>query len=208
MQQTKSLQKELAARDAEISKMKDRSVDLSSSLQEVEAENRLLTAKLANLRNNSQPSDHRVPSGVVRGSSASRSVMAGNVEAAQLASLKEDLYGDLTGLMLRDVKRDEDADVYDCLQTGRNGSKYIRLRELSTDVALALHFKLAIESDNSTRHENGECHYTPLIDTNQDSALLELLPDYLTEEITFPRERASMFYARVVQALSKQVVSE
>jgi hypothetical protein len=73
---------------------------------------------------------------------------------------------------------------------------------------LALHFKLAIESDNSTRHEYGECHYTPLIDANQDSALVELLPDYLREEITFPRERAGMFYARVVQALSKQASND
>jgi uncharacterized protein YoxC len=130
MQQTKSLQRELTARDAEISNMKDRSADLSSSLQEVEAENRLLNAKLANLRSNSHAhsSDSRVPGSAVRGSSASRSVMAGSVEAAQVASLKEDLYGDLTGLMLRSVKRDEDADVYDCLQTGRNGSEYIRSR--------------------------------------------------------------------------------
>lgn len=37
--------------------------------------------------------------------------------------MKEDLYADLTGLIVRGVKREPDEDVYDCIQTGRNGSK-------------------------------------------------------------------------------------
>ncbi len=45
------------------------------------------------------------------------------VQAAQAAKLKEDLYSDLTGLILRGVARGEKTDVYDCIQTGRNGSK-------------------------------------------------------------------------------------
>ena len=59
---------------------------------------------------------------------AARTVMVGSVEAAQaaqVASLKEDLYSDLTGLILRSVERGDDFDVYDCLQTGPNGSKSI-----------------------------------------------------------------------------------
>jgi Chromosome segregation protein Csm1/Pcs1 len=38
--------------------------------------------------------------------------------------LKEDMYSDLTGLIIRGVKRTEGGDAYDCIQTGRNGSKY------------------------------------------------------------------------------------
>lgn len=52
--------------------------------------------------------------------------MVGSAEAAQAAQvalLKEDLYSDLTGLILRGVERGDEADVYDCIQTGRNGSK-------------------------------------------------------------------------------------
>ena len=52
--------------------------------------------------------------------------MVGSAEAAhaaQVAQLKEDLYSDLTGLILRGVDRGDDADVYDCIQTGRNGSE-------------------------------------------------------------------------------------
>ena len=44
--------------------------------------------------------------------------------AAQVAQLKEDLYSDLTGLILRGVEMGSEGDVYDCIQTGRNGSKY------------------------------------------------------------------------------------
>jgi len=53
--------------------------------------------------------------------------MVGSAEAAhaaQVAQLKEELYADLTGLILRGVDRGEEADVYDCIQTGRNGSTY------------------------------------------------------------------------------------
>ena len=44
--------------------------------------------------------------------------------AAQVAQLKEDLYSDLTGLILRSVEMGSEADVYDCIQTGRNGSRF------------------------------------------------------------------------------------
>lgn len=55
-----------------------------------------------------------------------RTIMMGSAEAAQaaqIALLKEDLYSDLTGLILRGVERSEESDIYDCIQTGRNGSK-------------------------------------------------------------------------------------
>ncbi len=50
---------------------------------------------------------------------------AGNTEMIQqvtkTAQLKEDLYADLTGLIVRGVKQESEEDVYDCLQTGRDG---------------------------------------------------------------------------------------
>ena len=58
---------------------------------------------------------------------AARTVMVGSAEAAQaaqVAQLKEDLYSDLTGLILRSVERSDESDLYDCLQTGPNGSKF------------------------------------------------------------------------------------
>ena len=70
----------------------------------------------------------RTPASAIRGkTSAARNILVGSAEAAQaaqVAQLKEDLYSDLTGLILRSVERGSEADVYDCIQTGRNGSKY------------------------------------------------------------------------------------
>jgi DNA repair exonuclease SbcCD ATPase subunit len=51
-------------------------------------------------------------------------ILASNAtEAQREARMKENLYADLTGLIVRNVKRLEGEDVYDCIQTGRNGSK-------------------------------------------------------------------------------------
>jgi DNA repair exonuclease SbcCD ATPase subunit len=52
-------------------------------------------------------------------------ILASNAtEAQREARMKENLYADLTGLIVRNVKRLEGEDVYDCIQTGRNGSEY------------------------------------------------------------------------------------
>ena len=61
-----------------------------------------------------------------RNQAQARTIMVGSAEAAhaaQVAQLKEDLYSDLTGLILRGVDIGSDSDTYDCIQTGRNGSK-------------------------------------------------------------------------------------
>lgn len=87
--------------------------------------------------------------------------------------------------------------------------------------ATALHFHLTVAnpSPNSTNtnsstnnaapppllYEDAEFQYTPLLDERRDRDLLEILPDYLTEEICFPRSNAAKFYARVVDCLTKRV---
>ena len=156
--------------------------------------------------------------------------MVGSAEAAQAAQaslLKEDLYSDLTGLILRGVERREESDVYDCIQTGRNGSKCISFHVLSKilvyktvanhDANLiicffppALHFKLAVANDNDAKinYEDATFLYTPRLDANRDRDLLELLPDYLSEEIAFSRVNAAKFYGRVVETLTKRRTEE
>jgi hypothetical protein len=47
--------------------------------------------------------------------------------------------------------------------------------------------------------------YTPLLDEKNDKDLLEILPDYLTEEICFPRSSAAMFYAKLGDCMSRRV---
>ncbi|KAA8574159.1 hypothetical protein EYC84_005674 [Monilinia fructicola] len=61
------------------------------------------------------------------------------------------------------------------LITGRNGT---------------LHFKLGVEVDSNG---DADCRYTPLLDPSRDRPLLELLPDYLVDEIEFPRPQAARF---------------
>lgn len=101
---------------------------LASSLSESQAENKTLSAKLAANRTAaaSVESTHtKAPPGSAVKATGSIRLM-GTAEAAQVAQaaqLKEDIYSDLTGLIIRSVKRESEEDVFDCLQTGRNGSK-------------------------------------------------------------------------------------
>lgn len=48
----------------------------------------------------------------------------GSSDAQKEAKMKENLYADLTGLIVCGVKRMDGEDVYDCIQTGRNGSRF------------------------------------------------------------------------------------
>ena len=58
-------------------------------------------------------------------------------------------------------------------------------------------------TSNTNSYDDTEFVFTPLLDGQRDRGLMELLPNYLTEEITFPRESAEVFYGRVVEALTK-----
>lgn len=87
---------------------------LNKSLEEARSEIKTLSMKLAASR--SADANARVPGSALKGHSAGH--------RPTLVQAKEDLYGDLTGLIMRDVRRDEDDDIFDCLQTGRNGSKF------------------------------------------------------------------------------------
>lgn len=103
--------------------------NLESSLAAAQNEIKALQARLAAARSaatSMESVNAKTPGSAKKNSSQVRTVMVGSPEAAQAAQtaqLKEDLYSDLTGLIIRNVKRTEDGDAYDCIQTGRNGSK-------------------------------------------------------------------------------------
>ncbi|KAK2853260.1 hypothetical protein FQN49_005245, partial [Arthroderma sp. PD_2] len=73
-----------------------------------------------------------------------------------------------------------------------------------------LHFKLGVSHNMDNRStaslEAAEFHYIPLLDESRDRELLEMLPDYLSVDITFSRQHAAMFYSRVVDRLTKKQV--
>lgn len=86
---------------------------------------------------------------------------------------------------------------------------------LADFVTLALHFHLTIATDSAVTnpktpsglsYEDTEFAYEPLLDANRDADLMDILPDYLTEEICFPRNHAVKFYTKVVESMTKRVV--
>lgn len=123
---------QIEGRDADLAKTRALADSLSTSLAEAQNENKTLQAKLAASRSMSTAVESlgsKTPGSATRArqqqTAGMKTLIMGSAEAAQaaqIAQLKEDLYSDLTGLILRGVDRMEETDVYDCLQTGRNGS--------------------------------------------------------------------------------------
>lgn len=194
-QESRTLQKQLTNKDIEVSKAQALATELSNTLSEVQNENKVLHAKVASARSASatiESASSKTPGSAIKGRGPARTIMVGSAEAAQAAQtaqIKEDLYRDLTGLLVLGVERGTEADTYDCIQTGRNGT---------------LHFKLSIATNSEDSYEDTEFQYTPRLDNDRDRDLLELLPDYLSEEITFSRLNAAKFYGRVVETLTKK----
>ena len=129
-QDSRKLQKTLAARESEASQLRSNVTELSASLVSSQNEIKALQAKLAASRGASvsvESANSKTPGSALKGNGQVRTIMVGSAEAAQAAQaaqLKEDLYSDLTGLIVRSVKRTDQGDTYDCIQTGRNGSKW------------------------------------------------------------------------------------
>lgn len=45
----------------------------------------------------------------------------------------------------------------------------------------------------------------PQLDQSRDRALMEMLPNFLVEEISFPRPHAAKFYSRVMKSLTERL---
>lgn len=129
-QQSRALQKQLKERDAEVAQLKTKSEEATTQLSSAQSEVKALQTKLAAARSTAaslESAATRVPGSAIKNNGGNRANAAASAEAAhaaQFAQLKEDLYSDLTGLIVRDVKKREDDYLYDCIQTGINGSKF------------------------------------------------------------------------------------
>jgi hypothetical protein len=127
LKESRDLKKLVDSQAADISKLQMKIKELTSSLSDAHMQNETLSAKLAANRNAAptvERANGRGPGSAVKANGGIR--VMGSTEAAQAAhqaQLKEDFYSDLTGLIIRDVKKEAEEDVYDCIQTGRNGSK-------------------------------------------------------------------------------------
>ena len=123
------LKKKLESQTAEVITLKEQIAKLTANLSEAQSETKTLSAKLAANRTASasvESAHSKTPGSAMKANGGIR--LMGTAEAAQVAQaaqLKEDLYSDLTGLIMRSVKREPEEDIFDCIQTGRNGSKYL-----------------------------------------------------------------------------------
>ena len=199
-----SMKKELAQLAKENARLSADHKKLAESLSLAQNESKILSNKLAAARSSTQTESKTVPGSAVK-SRTTGVVLPGTAEAAreaQLAKQKVDLYSDLTNLVVLGMRRNEDEeDVYDCLQTGRNGSKlpmhHVAHAPLGLDanIYVALHFHLTVAA-GSESYEDTEFIYQPLLNDQRDKELLDLLPDYLTEEICSPGARRPNSTAR------------
>lgn len=124
VQEAQKLKKQMQNQDNEVNKLRETADELGKSLLMAQNEIKALQAKLVAAR--APPVEQSKPPASVKKSSIQRPLAIASAEAAQAAQsaqMKEDLYSDLTGLIIRGVQRTKDGDSYDCLQTGRNGSK-------------------------------------------------------------------------------------
>ncbi|KAL2157507.1 hypothetical protein VTH06DRAFT_6058 [Thermothelomyces fergusii] len=187
------LKKQLEASESKAGSLQTQINELTASLNDSKSEIKSLNLKLSAARSAEAAASAaaKVPGSAIKGSTAAaRLAAASATEATVTAQKKEDLYSDLTGLIVRSVKRDGGEDVFDCIQTGKNGT---------------LHFKLAIDAQSG--QGEAHCHYTPQLDPNRDRALIAVLPGYLADEISFPQAQAGKFYARVLRALNEAAES-
>ncbi|KAF7548306.1 hypothetical protein G7Z17_g7140 [Cylindrodendrum hubeiense] len=188
--QVDELKKELEASDAKVESLERTVETLNGSLATARSETKTISTKLAAFR--AGEANARIPGSALKtGAAGSRTALAEAAHAAnQVAQAKEGLYGDLTDLILRGMRQEETEDVFDCIQTGRNGT---------------LHFKLAIENaDQADSYEEVQFTYRPQLNPDRDGELMDMLPEYLGGEITFPRHQASRFYARVMKYLTER----
>ncbi|KZL79106.1 chromosome segregation protein, partial [Colletotrichum incanum] len=176
----------------QLEEMEAKVVALTTSLAEARQEIKTLSTRLAASRSAEAAASAKViPGSAVKSGSAAAARALASSDAVQTGQLKEDLYGDLTGLIVRVTKRDSAGQVFDCIQTGRNGT---------------LHFKLEVESESlGENYEEAHFTYKPQLDSNRDRDLIDMLPDFLVEEITFPRPHAAKFYARVIKSLTERI---
>ena len=115
---SRELRKQVQSKTAEISALQNQIAHLTASVVETQTENKTLSAKLIANRAAVVENAGIKGAGTVVKSNGGPRLLGGTDAAGQL---KENLYSDLTGLIIRSVKQEAEDDVFDCIQTGRNG---------------------------------------------------------------------------------------
>jgi len=122
-QKARKLEKDAQTQDSEATKLRAANKDMSTTLAAAQTEIKSLQAKLAVARATPAPAEVKPPPTISKAVVPIKHGVMNSSESEKISQLKIDLYGDLTGLIIRSVKQADDGDTYDCIQTGRNGSK-------------------------------------------------------------------------------------
>ena len=121
-----ALRKNLAKAERENARLAAENQAVNESLEAAQKDKETLSTKLAAARAAAPPEPKNVPGSAVK-QRTTGVILPGQLEAAKKAQFQDqklELYIDLTNLLVMGVKKSEEGDdVYDCIQTGRNGSK-------------------------------------------------------------------------------------
>jgi Chromosome segregation protein Csm1/Pcs1 len=144
------LKSQLESGESRISTLQAKVTEMANCLSEAKMEIKTLSTKLAASRS-SESAIAKAPGSAMKAGGGGRPI--GQQEIVQAMQMKEYLYGDLTGLIVRGVKHEGGEDIYDCIQTGRNGSKFGIMNMLSS--------RFGLMNENSTSlqavHRRREC---------------------------------------------------
>lgn len=142
--------------EAECKKLRSAHNDISKSLVAAQSEIKSLQAKLSAVKAAPASAEVKVPASTHKHiAPAAKPTPSANHETAHQQQLKLDLYSDLTGLIIRDVKQTEEGDTYDCIQTGRDGSKLSAASSIK--LLLTGHRSAAFQTvDRPGRSQEGE----------------------------------------------------
>jgi cell division protein FtsB len=119
----KRLRSQLATQTAENECLLGENKTLKTSAASLQNEIKALQVKLAASRAQAESSQGGKGSSMKQ-NGASAGAGSAKIDGTALANLKLDLYCDMTGLIIHSVKRVEPETIYDCSQTGRNGSEF------------------------------------------------------------------------------------
>lgn len=125
--ESKSLKEKLKANDATVAKLRSKISELGKDVAKEKKENQVLQAKLIAAQQKIQ-----VPGSAVKTSAMGRGILptakstgvSPSGDQAWISHMKEELYGDLTNLMILSVKVDEGRRLFQCVQTGNSGCEF------------------------------------------------------------------------------------
>jgi hypothetical protein len=137
------LKKQLEESEARVDGLQAKFSELTNALSEAKTEITALSTRLSASRAAEAAANAKVPGRDLKNRPRPTGV------PLPVAQMKEDLFGDLTGLIVRDVKRQGAEDMFDCLQTGRNGSRLLLFVPPASFRFIARHWR--VYTDKSSK---------------------------------------------------------